>query len=415
MANVITPVDVYQIINAASEAMFGANTTLKAIDTSSFVSVGETMLRTGYTNTLNALSMVIGRTIIAARPYRGRYRIINTDSMSFGAIQRKISYFYDDTEASQDWNTQINTDQLEDGKSVDHYKIRKRYPLEMNFVGIKVLQKHYTRFRKQLKIAFHSEAEFVQFVQGMLIEVNNELELIREVESQLLVCNHMASAYYQSVNGVPSMAKNLTAGFNSKFGTTYTSAQLRTTHLKEFLAYAIEEIKIASLRMRRLNVNYHMTPTKTNDAGDTLYLLRHTPRDRQKLLLYAPFMISAEAQVLPQVFNDQYLKIENYEAIEFWQDSNTPEQLLITGQTTSTAGVGVSTGQISLPYVLGMIFDKDALAINFATEDVITTPVNAGGDYYNVFYHWRKSYNDDITENTVVFYMADPAPEPGGD
>lgn len=409
--NSFTPVDVYQIVNAAARAMFGADTTIQAIDTSTFVSVGETMLRTGYENTLNALSLVIGRTIIASRPYQGRYHLINRYDNEFGAIQRKISFFYDETEASEDWNTDLNPEQLYDGKSIDHYTIRKRYPLEMNFIGIKVLQKHYTTFRKQLKIAFRNEREFAEFFQGMLIEVNNELELIRETESNLLVLNHIASTYYQAQNGMPGMAVNLTAGYNELYGTTYTSAELRTTYAKEFLAYVVETIKLASLKMRRATVNFHMTPTKTTDTGNQLYLLRHTPRDKQRLFLYAPFMIASEARVLPEVFNDRYLKIENYESVEYWQDINDPSSVSVTGATTGADGISTSTGEVKIPYIVGMLFDEDALAINFGSQDVLTTPINAAGDYYNTYYHWRKSYNDDPTENSILFYMEDPATE----
>lgn len=411
MANTLTPTDVYQIINAASKALFGADTTLQAVDTTSFVSVGETMLRTGYTNTLNALSVVLGRTIIAARPYKGRYQLINRYDNEFGIIQRKISFFYDDFEPSQDWNTDINPETLKDGQSVDHYKIRKQYPLEMNFCGIKVLQKHYTRFRKQLKIAFRNEEEFAKFYAGMTIEVSNELEMMRETESQLLTLNHMVSLYYQSLNGYPEMAVNLTKGYNDLYGTAYTSAQLRTTYAKEFLAYAVETIKLAHLKLKRNTVTYHMTPIKTNDAGQELMLLRHTPREKQRLFLYAPFIIGSEARVLPEVFNDNYLKIENYEPVEYWQNPNDPARILLTATTTSRAGQAVSTGVVDIPYVLGMLFDADSLAVNFGSEDVITTPVNAAADYYNVYHHWRKSYNDDITENGILFYMADEPKE----
>ncbi len=408
MPNSVVPTDVYAIVNAAVKAMFGADATIKAIDTTSFVSVGETMLRTGYENTLDALSLVIGRTIIASRPYRGRYQLINRYDAEFGAIQRKISFYYDEAEPSQNWNTNLNPEQLDDGKSIDHYTIRKRYPLEMNFVGVKVLQKHYTRFRNQLKIAFRNEEEFDRFFRGMLIEVNNELELMREAESKLLVLNHIAGTYYHSLNGVPGMAVNLTAGYNALYGTTYTSEQLRTTYAADFLAYVVETIKLASLKLRRATINYHMTPTKTNDAGQQLYLLRHTPRNKQRLFLYAPFMIASESRVLPEVFNDRYLKIENYEAVEYWQDINDPSSVSITGNTTGAAGTAVSTGAVTIPYVLGLLFDEDSLAINFGMEETLTTPINAAGDYYNVYYHWRKSYNDDPTENSILFYMADP-------
>lgn len=410
MANWTTPHDVYQIVNAAAKAMYGGDTTIQAVDTTSFVAVGETMIRTGYENTLNALGLVLAKTIIASRPYTGRYRLINTYGEEFGARTRKISYFYDNFEASQDWNTDINPQQLKDGKSIDHYTIRKRYPLEMNFMGFDVLQKHYTRFYKQLKVAFQNESSFDAFFQGLLVEVNNELELLREVQGMLLTNNHMAGVYYLSQNGYPQMAINLTEAYNTLYGTAYTSTQLRTTYAKEFLAYVVETIKLTSLKLRRFTTGFHMTPTKTDDNGNTLILPRHTPRGKQRLLMYAPFMIAAEARVLPEVFNDNYLKIENYEAVEYWQDFNDPSSIKVTGHVTGSDGLGMSTGEVNIPYVLGMIYDVDALMINFKDDRVLTTPVNAAADYYNTYYHWARSYYDDFTENSVLFYMADPAP-----
>ena len=183
--NTLTPTDVYAIVNAAAKAMYGGNTAIQATDTSSFVSVGEAMLRTVYENTLDALSIMIARTFFAVRPYTGTLKLMNVTRDQFGGIRRKISYFYDEAEQSQDWNTDVAATQLNDGQSIDHYKIRKRYPLEMNFCGLKILQKHVTRFDYQIKRAFQSEADFDVYYRGLAIEIGNELEMMVEAENRL--------------------------------------------------------------------------------------------------------------------------------------------------------------------------------------------------------------------------------------
>lgn len=405
MANSLTPTDVYTVVNAMAQDMFGANTTMQAVDTSSFVTVGEAMLRTGYENTLNALSLQIGRMIIAVRPYSGKFRLINRTDQEFGAITRKISYFYDPTEASQDWNTSIAAEQLEDGKSIDHYTIRKRYPLEINFAGIKVLQKHYTRFRKQLRVAFRSEEEFSRYYAGLATEIANELVIIQETENRLQVLNRIGENYNV---GNAYMKVNLTEKFNEKFATSYTSAQLRTEHLKEFLAFMVSYIRYTSDLLEENNVLFHLTPTKTNDAGTNLQLLRHTPKSVQRLFLLRPLMLDAEAQVLPEIFNDSYLRIENYEGVNYWQNITDPGQVKVKpNQLNVTTGQAETGSEATVPYVVGLMFDRDALATSYMVEDVITTPVNAAGDYYNTYYHWAKNYLDDATENCVLFYMED--------
>ena len=119
MANTLTPTDVYGIVNAMAGEMYGSNNTLTAFDTSTFATVGEAMLRTGYENTVNALSVVIGKTIVAARPYRGKFRVIMRVPQEFGLITRKISFYSGKLEESTDFNTDINATQIVDGASID--------------------------------------------------------------------------------------------------------------------------------------------------------------------------------------------------------------------------------------------------------------------------------------------------------
>lgn len=403
--NTLTPTDVYAIVNEAAKSMYGGNTAIQATDTSSFVSVGEAMLRTGYENTLDALSIMIARTFFAVRPYTGALRLMNVTRDQFGGIRRKISYFYDEAEQSQDWNTNLAATQLKDGQSVDHYKIRKRYPLEMNFCGLKVLQKHVTRFDYQIKRAFQSEADFDAYYRGLAVEIGNELEMMVEAENRLHLLNHIAGVYDV---GSARMKVNLTKGFNDKFGTSYTSAQLRSDHLKEFLAYFVAETKNVAALMRQNNTLFHLTPVKNNDAGNPLVLLRHTPYQNQKMFLYAPLFRDAEAMVLPQIFNDQYLSLNNYEGVEFWQDVSNPAAIRVTPNVLDiTTGQSKNGNAVSLDYVVGILFDEDALATNYYVDRVKTTPENAAGSYYNTFYHWAKQYDDDFTENSVLFYMAD--------
>ena len=85
MANVLTPVDVYAVVNDMSTQMFG-DKAITAIDSSTFATVGEAMLRTGYENTLNALSYTIAKTIFAVRPYSAKFGIVEANTVECGAF-----------------------------------------------------------------------------------------------------------------------------------------------------------------------------------------------------------------------------------------------------------------------------------------------------------------------------------------
>lgn len=173
MANSLTPRDVYQLMNSIVSQATG-QTSHAVVDTSSFVSVGETLLRTAPENTLNAISTVLADTIFSVRPYRGKLESLRVSQRRWGAQVRKIVPLYSEAEASKDWNTNINATQLDDGNSIDMYTIKKPKVVQLNFYGTAVLQKHITRFRDQLALAFTSEEEFVRFIDAVMTEFNNE-------------------------------------------------------------------------------------------------------------------------------------------------------------------------------------------------------------------------------------------------
>ena len=404
MANTLTPTDVYQIVNAAAAEMYGANNSVQAVDTTTFVSVGEAMLRTGYTNTLNALSTVIGRTIIGIRPYKGDFELIAKTPAEWGGIERKISFYASKFEASKNFNTDLNGSQLVDGASIDHYEISKVYPLELNFCGLKVLEKTYTTFRKQLKTAFQNEVEFSKFYGAMMVAIANDIALGYEGMNRDIVLNAIGATYN---NGATRSKVNLVTAYNAKYGTTYTANDLMTTYFKEFCEFFVAQIKGDMELMKRYNELFHIYPARNDDGGNALSLLRHTPAEMRRLFLYMPIWRDAETRVLPGIFHDGYLKVEDYEGVEFWQNPNVPAAVDIEpNQLNATTGQSENGTQVQLDNVVALLFDRDALQTSIKLEDVLTTPVNAKGDYYNTVYHWAFMHKFDMTENMILYYVA---------
>jgi hypothetical protein len=405
MANTFTPTDVYGIVNAMSKEMWGANSTLTAFDTSSFTTVGEAMLRTGYENTLNALGAVIGKTIIAARPYRGKFKIIMRTPDEFGLITRKISYYSTALEPSEDWNTDINATQLVDGASVDPWKISKVYPLQVVFAGIKVSQKSYTRFLYQLKGAFVSPEAFAAYIAGILVEIGNDIEVDMDAENRLQVLNAIGATYNV---GAPRQKVNLTAEYNAFYGTSYTTAQLLTTYYKEFIEFFVMRLKGDMELMAEFNSLFHIYPAKNNDAGNALTLNRHTPAEARRLLLYMPRIRQAESTVFPALFDNSYLRLSDYESVEYWQNPNDPEAVdIVPNQLDVSTGQSANGNRVQLAHVLALLFDRDALATSVKVEEVLSTDINPRGSYINQVWHWAKSHNFDQTENMILYYMAD--------
>lgn len=421
MARTLTTKDAYLIMNLLVKEATGQDATIQAVDPSTFVSVGETVLATGVENTLNALSMVLGRTYMAVRPYNARFGTLNAINSGLYANRlRKISFYSREAVIDGASNTDLKTnfaDGYDNGSNggasaASMWEQQPSLPFEANFGGSSEWQMVQTVYEKQLQVAFRGPEEFAAFVSGMMTEKANEIEMTKEAFNRMTVLNAMAGVYDLSTYMAGSCV-NLTSEFNTEFGTTYTTAQLLTTHFTEFLEFFVGYIKILSDQMTHNSKNLHWAPTKTV-GGVTYTILRHTPKDRQKLMIFNPFWIKAEARVKPEVFNERYLNFGNFEGVDFWQNENDPSAIKVTPAIPDAAGnnSGLQTAgsQVVLDYVLGFMFDEDACLTDFQYESSDSTPLESRKKYRNIWYTFRKNAITDFTEKMVLLYMADPTP-----
>lgn len=405
MANSLNVIDVYELMNSiVSQAT--ARTDLVVTDTTSFVSVGETLLRTGAESTLNAISTVLSKTIFSVRPYKGKLESLRVVNERWGAMVRKVVNLYDEAEESQDWHTQkynaSTNPQLDDGNSIDMYKIRKPKVLQLNFYGTKVLQKHITRFRDQLSLAFSNESEFVRFIDSVMVEFANEIEMLNEAESRATLLNYIAGTLEMNATGT---VVDLVDGFNTTHDTTYTREDLLSTYLTEFMQYIASQIKIYSEKLTDNTTKYHA------NLSQYAPIMRHTPKSKQKMIMYnAPF-ITAKATVYSEIFNPSYLDIGEFEGVNYWQSNTDGKEAKINLKPNI---LNVNNGQsvdaaaaVTNDYVLGILFDADAIGVTPQFDYASTTPFNSAGGYYNMFYHWRFNSWNDFTENHIVFVLGE--------
>lgn len=398
MANTLIPQDVYTLFNDIVKQATGRED-LTAVDTSSFVSVGETVLRTGVENTLNAISTVLAHTIFSVRPYRSRLSSLRVSGQRWGAQIRKITPLSQEFEPSQDWNTNLSPNQITDGQSIDMYKINAPKALQLNFYGTKVLQKHITKFRDQLSLAFQNEAEFMRFIDAVMTQFANEVELGNEMQTRLTLINFMAGLQAMNLSVV-----DLTAEYNKKYGTTYTRKQLLTTYLTSFMQFFVSRIKTTSDRLVDMSAYNHANLTNYQP------ILRHTPKSLQKMIMYGPMFTEAEASVFSEIFNPIYLELgRNFETVNYWQSQEEPTAISATPNIldVATGESKTAEAEVYIPHVVGIIFDTEAVGVMPQFNYASTTPLNSAGGYYNMFYHWRFNSYCDYTENAVLFIMGD--------
>ena len=426
MSRRLTVTDGYAIINAMTAEMMGQSGSLQAVDASTFVSVGETLLAAGVEDVINTLSLVVSRNLIAIRPYEAKFRLINAlDSGVFSNRIRKISYYSKYAKPTGASNTNLYDENLmmdaDNGvhydsstppvqKSVESMWLQSQpVVLELNFAGSTEWQYPYTLYENQLKQAFRSPAEWTAFLNGFLVSCANDIEMEKEAFSRMLMLNAIAGTI-DMTNDMPESVVNLTTLYNARYnssGTPLNTAEILEQHMPELLALFISTLKNISDKMSCRSILYHWNPQKTVGA-DTYDLPRQTNKADQRLMIVSPFWNDAQAMVLPAVFNDQYLKLENFESIAYWQNITDPYNIDFTpaipdvnNPTSQTAGSQVQA------MVLGCLFDRDAIMADFQLDDVASSPLEARKHYRTIWNTIRKNAIWDATENFVVFIMAD--------
>ena len=133
---------------------------------------------------------------------------------------------------------------------------------------------------------------------------------------------------------------------------------------------------------------------------------RHTPYNKQKMYMLGQDRYQIDSRVLADTFHDNYLTYADVETLNFWQGIDTPDKIIVKPTYTNTSGV-VTTPQnaITKTGVFALLFDEDAMGWAMIHEKVIPTPVNARGEYRNMWYHMRLRCFSDNTEKGVVFLL----------
>ena len=72
---------------------------------------------------------------------------------------------------------------------------------------------------------------------------------------------------------------------------------------------------------------------------------------------------------------------------------------------------GAVSEDVELDYVIGLIFDTDAIQSINQFTGAFTTPVNARHLYTNTWYHYKFGSVQDYTENSIIYYLGEGGEE----
>lgn len=387
MANALTKNQIYTVLNSIAAQATG-NTGLVATDTSSFVTVADVTLKTGYDTVISAISQVLSRTIFSIRPYTRKFRSLETDRITFGNHVRKLAI------ADKDWEAD-EREPLVDGQSVDQWKINKPSVLQTNFYGQEVYQRHYTLFKDQLDVAFSNETEFARFVAMVTQNCSDIIEQAHESLSRATVVNAIAGII--ALNNTAQIVHLLTE-YNTLTGLSLDGETVyRPDNFKAFIQWAYARMASVSEMLTERTEIYH-----NNISGKAIK--RHTPKRDQKAYIYAPTQAMIDAMVYANTFNDKYLRGVDAEAVNFWQSSKEPTKINVKCGFTDNTGVP-DTATVTEDNVFSLICDREMMGTTTINQWSKATDLNAAGGYSNVFFHFTDRYYVDNFENAVLFLL----------
>lgn len=394
MANKLTFSQVSTVLNDMLKLAKG-NTELTApVDESEFVAQANTALLMGYESFTNAMSQVLSETIWSVRPYKRKLRALYADSIRFGNHVRKENPIDGSFEDDQ-------TIDLENGSSVDPWRINKPKVLQTNWYGQNIYQVLKTLPKNQIDTAVTSSSEFGSFISMVLSNTMDMIEQKHEVTARATLCNLIGA----KVNADPDNVIYLVTEYKNEKGITGDFDYRAPENYGDFARWLYGYVETLSDDFTERGELYHM-----NITGKPIS--RHTPKSEQILYVLSKVINHINTEVKSVTFNPDFLKEINFERVSYWQSPKAKGSIKVTPSYIGADGtLEENPEDVELDNVFGVLFDREACGYTTINEWSQSTGLNPAGGYTNTFWHFTDRPWNDLTENCVVLVLGEePTP-----
>lgn len=362
-------------------------------DLSNIVDIGKTVLNyTGQSNEnydsfMRNLIDQVGKVVIVNRTYVSQAPNILKDSWEYGSIMQKVRVSVPEVRDNATWDlfsypkqNEAYPDPFElskPGATAKFYNSKNTYEIPITLTDY------------QLKEAFQSASQFGSFIAA----IENRIRMKQTLCNDGLIMATIDNLIGLTLSGNGGKVVNLLTAYNTATGSTLTAATALTN--KEFLRFASATIAKYKKYVAQASAKYN--------AGN---YITFTPADKLKFVANTEFAKALDAYLYSDTFNEEFVKLDGYSEVPFWQGSGTADGDRLTVDVSvdvnGTATAVKNTG------VLAVMFDDEAAAV--CNENYRTTSIyNPRGEYTNYFYKYDAMFMNDVEENCVVFTIADNA------
>lgn len=387
MANELNFDQVSALLNATLKQARGVDP-VGEITLGNFAAVGQTLLKSGYDNLLNAISVVLSETYFSIRPYRQKFSGMYVSGQKFGNIVRKLQVVDKSAIDNDEYN-------LADGAGVDQYKISKPLVLQLNFYGGNTYSRDLPIFKNQLDVAFSNPEELGRFWSMLYQNLDDMVQQDKETEARLCLANFIGG----KIAGDQDNVVHLVTKYNDITGRNLTA---ETVHAPEnwtdFVRWMFGYIKTLSEKLTNRTQRYHI-----NIDGKPIS--RHTPLDRQRVYLLSDEANMIDTTVMSQTYHNDYLKVVDFETVSYWQGVDSPGAINVKPTYLKPDGTLQQAAEAVTADVFGIIWDAEAMGCTVINEWSQVTPMNARGGYAVRWDHYTTRWWNDFTENAIVLML----------
>ena len=399
--NTMTFNQVATLLNSIQQQATG-QAALTATNTSDFVSVANTVLQTGFDPVLNAINQVLTRTIFSVRPYNRKFGIVEVPESAYGNHIRKLSIadkpVLDDDRYK--WPVAYDSGQTPpsgDGQvPPSMYQQNKPVILQTNFYGANVWSDCYPVYKDQLECAFKGPDELGSFLSMVIQNMADKLEQCRENMGRACVSNFIGGL----IDEADSLrVVHLLTEYAAASGITLTSQTMyQPANFRPFIQWAYAKI---------LTVSEYMTERSQvfQTIVNSLPIMRHTPKDKQKLMMFAPAATQAVTMAMANTYHDKLVRLGGFEAVNFWQSIDTPDSISVTPGRIGSNGAVVTGSPVSQSGIFAVLFDEEALGYATTQQWSAPTPLQARVGMSNIWLHETQRLWNDHSEKGVVFLL----------
>lgn len=388
------------VLNSIQQQATG-QAALTATNTADFVTNAITTLNTGRDPVMNAISQVLTRTIFSVRPYFRKFGLMEVSEAAYGNHVRKLQVVDRGVRDDDAWKWPAAYDAGQTpadgtGQSVDQQTITKPIVLQTNFYGSQVYEDSYTIMDNQLDCAFTGPDQLASFIGMVTQNVVDKLEQSRENLARMICANFIGSII--DANQTDRMVHLLTE-YNALTGLSLTATSVfQPANYPAFIRWAFARILSISDMLTERSQMF-----QTNITNYPIQ--RHTPKDRQKMLLWSPADKMMTTMALADTYHQELLRLGAYETVNYWQSIQTPDSISVTPGYIDASGAAKTGSAVAQANVFGVLFDEDAMGYANMNQSWEPAPHNARGKYTTTWIHELQKTYQDTTEKGVIFLL----------